>query len=248
MLRQVARKTQQFLGQRQQFMRHGRIGVESIFLHAFSIDLAAIPPLMQLGEAVERIEIHTQRLAHILQGRTRMIDHHRRRQRGAMAPILVVDILHDFLAPLVLEIHVDIGRLVALFRDEALEQQRGHRRIDLGDAQAIAHTGVGRRAAPLAQDALAAREVHHIVDGQEVRLVRQLFDQPQFLFHLLLHRCRNAARVARIGAFVSNATQIMGKRFARRHDLFRILVAQFLHRKVAPLGQRHTLTQGLGLV
>jgi len=33
-----------------------------------------------------------------------------------------IDILDDFLAPLVLEIDVDIGRLVALLRDEALEQ------------------------------------------------------------------------------------------------------------------------------
>ena len=47
--------------------------------------------------------------------------------RGAVAAVAGVDILDHLLAPLVLEIDVDVGRLVALRRDEALEQE-----IDLG--------------------------------------------------------------------------------------------------------------------
>ena len=42
---------------------------------------------------------------------------------GAVAAVAVVDVLDHLLAPLVLEIDVDVGRLVALGRDEALEQQ-----------------------------------------------------------------------------------------------------------------------------
>ena len=82
----------------------------------------------------------------------------RRRQRRAVAAVLVVDVLHDFLAPLVLEVDVDVGRLVALLADEALEQHATARRIDLGDAEAVADRRVRRRAAPLAQDALRARD------------------------------------------------------------------------------------------
>ena len=46
-----------------------------------------------------------------------------RAERGVVAAVGVEDPLHDDLAPLVLEIDVDVGRLVALLRDEALEQQ-----------------------------------------------------------------------------------------------------------------------------
>src|SRR5438445_458962 len=43
------------------------------------------------------------------------------RDRSAVAAVLAVDVLDDLLAPVVLEVDVDIGRLVALLRDEALE-------------------------------------------------------------------------------------------------------------------------------
>ena len=42
---------------------------------------------------------------------------------GAVAAVFLVDVLDHLLAPLVLEIDVDVGRLVALGADEALEQQ-----------------------------------------------------------------------------------------------------------------------------
>ena len=73
-----------------------------------------------------------------------------------MAPILLVDVLHDFFAPLVLEVDVDVGRLVALLGDEALEQQIHAGRIDFGHAEHITDGGVGGAAASLAQNVLAA--------------------------------------------------------------------------------------------
>ena len=53
-------------------------------------------------------------------------------------------------AALMLEVDVDVGRLVALAGNEALEQHLGARRIDFGDAQAVADRRVRRRAASLA--------------------------------------------------------------------------------------------------
>ena len=89
---------------------------------------------------------------------------------GAVAAVALVDVLHHLLAPLVLEVDVDVRRLAALLGDEALEQQvlvlLG--RIDRGDAQAEADHGIGRRAAPLAEDALLARPADDVVHGQEV--------------------------------------------------------------------------------
>ena len=75
--------------------------------------------------------------------------------RGAVAAVAAIDILDHLLAPLVLEIDVDVGRLLAA----PCEMKRSNSRsisvgIDGGDAEAVADGGVGGRAAPLAEDVL----------------------------------------------------------------------------------------------
>jgi hypothetical protein len=67
-------------------------------------------------------------------------------------PYFLIDILDHLLAPLMLEIHVDIRRLLARGADEALEQEIHVGGIDGGDAEAIADGGIGGRAAALAED------------------------------------------------------------------------------------------------
>ena len=93
-------------------------------------------------------------LADLADRRTAAIGNDRRGDAGALAPVFAVDVLDHFLAPLVLEIDVDVGRFAPLRRDEALEQQIGAVGIDLGDAEAEADRGIGRRAAALAEDFL----------------------------------------------------------------------------------------------
>ena len=51
--------------------------------------------------------------------------HDGRADRRAIAPVALVDVLDHLLAPLVLEIDVDIGRLAAVLGNEAGEQQLG---------------------------------------------------------------------------------------------------------------------------
>ena len=63
------------------------------------------------------------------------------------------------------------GRLAAVFGDETFEKQIVLRRIDLGDPQAITHGGIGRRTAPLGQNALRARKTNDVVHGQKVRRI-----------------------------------------------------------------------------
>ena len=98
-------------------------------------------------------------------------------------PVALIDVLDHLLAPLVLEIDVDVGRLAAVLRNEAGEQQLDFGGIDLGDAEAKAHDAVGRRAASLAEDRLwqIARKGDHVMHGQEVARVIELGDQCQFL-------------------------------------------------------------------
>ena len=80
-----------------------------------------------------------------------------------------------------LEIDVDIGRLVALLRDEAFEQKAAADRIDLGDVKAIADGRIGGRAAPLRENALVARMAHDVVDGEEIGGVIERRDDLEFM-------------------------------------------------------------------
>src|SRR3546814_5035298 len=75
------------------------------------------------------------------------------------AAIGLVNPLDDFLAPLMLEIDVNIGGLAPFGRDEAFEQQLGAHRVDRGDPENIADRAVRRRAAALAEN-LARSEEH----------------------------------------------------------------------------------------
>ena len=113
---------------------------------------------------------------------------------ACVAAVLLVDVLDDLLAPLVLEVDVDVGRLLALGRDEALEQQIEALRVDRGDAEAVADRGVGRRAAPLAEDAARPGEAHDVVDGEEIGRVVELGDQGELVLEQALDLVRHAAR------------------------------------------------------
>ena len=108
----------------------------------------------------------------------------------AVAAILAVDVLNHLLAPFMLEIDIDIGRLFALFRNEAIEQQLVLGGVDTGNFEAITHGRVGSRTAPLAQNGRinAARIVDDILDGEEVPRQLQFADQCQFAFKRFRHR------------------------------------------------------------
>ena len=69
---------------------------------------------------------------------------HRGGDARALAALALVDVLDDLLAPLVLEVHIDIRRLAAFGGNEALEQQIDLRRIDRSDEEAVAHRRIGR--------------------------------------------------------------------------------------------------------
>ncbi|MNE20545.1 hypothetical protein D3C80_1136740 [compost metagenome] len=108
-----------------------------------------------------------------------MVGVHHRGERCPVSAIASEHILDHFFAPVVLEVHVDIRRLVAFTRQEALEQQAMLHGVELGNAQHETHHRVGRRTAALTQDALAAGEGDDVVHGQEVTFVTELLDQRQ---------------------------------------------------------------------
>ena len=109
------------------------------------------------GERADGILRKTEDLADLAERRARAVGDDGRGKAGAVAAVFLVDVLHHLLAPFVLEIDVDVGRLVAFGRDEALEKKIGDVGIDLGDAEAKADGGIGGRAATLAEDASSTR-------------------------------------------------------------------------------------------
>jgi hypothetical protein len=167
------------------------------------------------------------------------------RQRRALAAVLAVDVLDHLLAPLVLEVHVDVGRLVALPGHEALEQHLELVGAHGGDAEAVADDGVGRRAAALAEDAVAARVIDHVVHGEEEGFVAQLGDDGQLLLQQRAHLAGNAAGPVPRRALPGELRQPGGGRLAPGHQLARILVAQFLQREGAAVGNGHGRGQQL---
>src|SRR3546814_19776393 len=80
---------------------------------------------------------------------------HDRSQRRVRASIGLIDPLDHLLAPLMLEVDIDVGRFAPLGRYEALEQQLGSHGVDRGYAEHIADRAIGCRSAPLAEDTAA---------------------------------------------------------------------------------------------
>src|SRR5690606_32579386 len=106
----------------------------------------AADPREHATQLVELVLGEAERTADVAHRAPAAITDHGRRDRGTLAAILAEHVLQHFLAPLVFEINVDVGRLVAFPRQETLEQQVAAGRIDRGDAEAIADRRIGRRA------------------------------------------------------------------------------------------------------
>jgi hypothetical protein len=166
------------------------------------------------------------RLADVAQRALGAVADHGRAQRGVIAAVGVEHPLHDDLAPLVLKIDIDIGRLAALLRDEALEQQIVAVGIDGGDAEDIADGGVGGRAAPLAENVLAAGEADDGIHRSEVRRVFEILDQPQFVREGLGHLVGHTLRIALGCTVLGQLLQRLLRCQAGDHGFVGILVGQ----------------------
>src|SRR5437773_12469883 len=118
----MARKTKQGGGKPDEAQHDRALGIEARIAQAGGELPAVVPPSDRFGDPVHLQRIEPERLPDVAQRALGLISDERRRQRSALAAVFGIDILDDFLAPLVLEIDVDIGPLVALLRDEALEQ------------------------------------------------------------------------------------------------------------------------------
>ena len=242
MLREVAGESDQFVGEEDGLADRRIIRIEPGLADVIVGEAVAIAP-HRLGERGGDVLGQAQNLADFADGAAGAVMHDGRADRRAVAAVALVDVLDHLLAPLVLEIDVDVGRLAAVLRNEAGEQEVGLVRVDRGDAEAIAHRAVRRRAAALAQDflLLPARERHHVVDGEEIARVIELGDDGEFVPQPLLHLGRDAvgvavARITLLRAGKSEVFEVLLRGLAGRHRLVGIFVCEFGERKAAGCG------------
>src|SRR4029077_4568256 len=117
-------KGRELTGEGQQSLQPGAVGIETCLAHPLGNSGAAVPPLHDLRETAALLGREAEGLAEGTKRAARAGHDDGGGARRASATVLVIDILQHFRTPLVLEVDVDVGRLVALARDEALEQQR----------------------------------------------------------------------------------------------------------------------------
>ncbi len=157
-------------------------------------------------------------------------------ESGAVPPVALIDPLDHLLAALMLEIHVDIGRLVARLGDKPLEHHRADFGADRGHAKAIADHRIGRRPAPLTQNAARPGKGHHIIHGQKIGLVAQFGDEGQLMLEHPAHPVRGTVRIAPIKTLKGKTAQPLAGGFAIA-PLARIVIAQRIQRKAEPRGE-----------
>src|SRR5262249_23562642 len=144
----------------------------------------AVPPRHDLRQAIDLLEREPEDFADFAERALRPVTDDLADHRRAIAPVGFVDLLDDFFAALVLEVHVDVGRLAALGGQEALEEHVRARWIDRGDPEAVADRAVRGAAAALAENVAPARHVDDRADAQEIRRDLELRDERELFFDL----------------------------------------------------------------
>ena len=140
-------------------------------------------------------------------------------------------------APLVREVHVDVGHLDALGVQEPLERQAVLDRVDVGDAEQVEDDAAGRRAARPAGDLLLARPGDEVPDQQDVRREAGLADDFQLVFEALTD-VLGRVRVPLRQALAAATGQALVGTLAGPHDVVerREVDAPEVERQVAALG------------
>src|SRR5262249_28357795 len=136
------------------------------------------------GQRRRHIGRKTERFANFAHRAARSIANDGGAKPCAMPAEPVIYILDYFFALLMFEIDVDIGRLMAGVRDEPLQKQISARLIGPGDAEGVADSRIGGRAAPLMQNVSFACEAHDVLNGEEKRRIIMPRDQLEFMFDL----------------------------------------------------------------
>ena len=247
--REVARELEDLVGEAREVIERGRVAAfgETGAREGFVLDGAVMREV--LGGAIERGLGDAERLADVAHGGARAVADDVADHRGVIAAVDRVDVLDHFFAALVLDVEIDVGRLGALAREEALEQEAHADRIDRGDAEAEADGRVRGRAAALAHDVAPPAVRHDLVHRQEVARVVELLDHARARRRAARGRSagcrrRSATRRLRTRACAGTAAEVR----AVGQALGRIAIAQLAERERAARGDVERARDRAGLV
>lgn len=113
-LRQVPGETDQIAGQHQNPPQRRALRLEARLSQALRIGDAIRPAAAALGQRIDLLGRQPEHPRHIAHRASRVIGTDHGGQCRTVATIAAEHILNDLFAAIVLEIHIDIGRLVAL--------------------------------------------------------------------------------------------------------------------------------------
>ncbi len=222
-----------------------RVRIVVVELAEVGRHLVAVAVLLVLLEACvqRRVAAHDERrhqLRDLVAHEVRVAEHARRvahrgpgldrRERDHLRDVVVAVLLRrvtDHLAAVArVEVHVDVGHLLAARVEEPLEQQVVLDRIDVDDAQAVRDART-RRAPPPGPDADATRlgVAHEVPDDEEVRREPHRLDDAELVLDPLEHVLRRRTVVALLRAVDRELPQVgvlvvaLGHRERRQHRL-----------------------------
>ncbi|MCY1169118.1 hypothetical protein D9M73_91340 [compost metagenome] len=240
----MARKTDQLRRQIQPLQHRPGLPLQAGFFKFLFERIAAVKPEVLLGKPVYQPGRDRQRLAYVTDRAARPVADDGGGNRGTVMAVFAIDVLDDFLAPLVFKVHVDVGRFAALAADKTLKQQFAFCRVDGRYTQAITDHRIGRRAAPLAKNLLLIGKPHDVMHGDEKHLVAKLFNQRQFKRKLHPDFPGNAARIAVLGPLPGQPPEPPCGRFRGRHHVVPRVAVQLANLVQVKAATRRHLQRG----
>ncbi len=172
-------------------------------------------------------------------------------------PVVAVALgrVFDHLAAIALvEVHVDIGHLLATRIEEALEEQVVANRVEVDDLQAVGHAATGRRTAPgTDSDATRPGEADEVPHDEEVGRETHVGDDTELIVEPFLHGGRQGAAVTLVCSLEGQMAQVgvgpllvvRAFEFSRNRELRERVQAE-LDLDARPLGNEQRVVARLG--
>ena len=122
-----------------------------------------------LGKLLGEAHREAQHASRVVDGLLGLEDRVRDNMRDVVGAVAAADIVHHLQAPLIVEVHIDIGHLGTLGRQESLEHQAVLKRVEARDVHGVRDDGAcGRTTARAHTDAVCLGPLHVVGDDKEV--------------------------------------------------------------------------------
>ncbi len=162
-----------------------------------------------LGDAVTHDVGLAEHAGGVAHGGSRLDRRERDDLGHAVAAVLLRRVAHDVGAVALVEVHVDVGHLLAAGVEEALEEQVVADRVQVHDLEAVGHAAAGRRPpAGSHPDVRLAGEADQVPHDEEVGGEAHVADDTQLVVEALRHLGGQRGAIALPGAVVGEVAEI----------------------------------------